>query len=119
MKKQFFLQLTTFSFGVLAAFAGPTASPSPSASPTGSLPSGLDPSKVNLSVYQNLPGIQPPTLDLDGRDLSGEALSMINTVRSASLLPGMPTGSLTPQPFPTNPLSTLMPAASPSPSAIP
>jgi hypothetical protein len=69
---------------------------------------------VNLNVYQNLPGIQPPTLDLDGRDLSGEALAMLNTPQPPTLLPGMPAGSVTPQPFPTNPLIAATPAPSPS-----
>jgi hypothetical protein len=113
MKKYFVFLLTTLSFGGLAGFAGPSATPSPS--PSGPVPLGLDPSKVNLTVYQNLPGIQPPILDLDGRDLSGEALAMINTAQPASLLPGMPTGSVTPQPFPANPLS----APTPAPSATP
>jgi hypothetical protein len=60
-----------------------------------------DPSKVNLAIYNNLPGIQPPTLDLDGRDLSAEGLSMVNTAAPAIVLPGMPTVAPTPQPFPS------------------
>jgi hypothetical protein len=113
MKKHFLFILTTVELSTLAVLASPTPAPSPS--PSAALPPGLDPSKVDLAVYQNLPGIQPPTLDLDGRDLSGEGLAMINTAQPASLLPGMPTGSVTPQPFPANPLS----APTPAPSATP
>ena len=115
MKKYFLIILTTLGVSTLAVLAGP--SPTPSPSPSAALPPGLDPSKVNLTVYQNLPGIQPPTLDLDGRDLSGEGLAMINTPQPAGVLPGMPTGSVTPQAFPAKPLAAPTPA--PSPSATP
>jgi hypothetical protein len=101
MKRLLRFLLAFFILGTLnSAFADDDNS-SACPSPTPPTPTGLDPSKVNLAIYNNLPGIQPPTLDLDGRDLSAEGLSMVNTAAPAIVLPGMPTAASTPQPFPS------------------
>jgi hypothetical protein len=51
--------------------------------------------------YKRLPGVQPPLIDLDGRDLGPEATQMLETHNEEKPFPGgMPSESATPLPFP-------------------
>jgi hypothetical protein len=53
-------------------------------------------------IYKRLPGIQPPLINRDGRDLGPEALQMLQTPRTEVPFPGggTPDPSATPMPFP-------------------
>lgn len=69
------------------------------------LPVGVTPDAGvgNPEVYNRLPGIQPPLINRDGRDMSQEALQMLATHQTETQFPGgLPTvsASATPMPFP-------------------
>ena len=69
------------------------------------LPLGVVPNAVNMDVYKRLPGIQPPVVNYDGRDMSQEAEKAFNTTREPTVFPGTerfvaPGASVTPMPFP-------------------
>ncbi|HEY4814392.1 MAG TPA: hypothetical protein VIH58_06915 [Chthoniobacterales bacterium] len=65
------------------------------------LPVGVSPDAVNMDVYKRLPGVQPPLINLDGRDLGPEALQMIQDQTEEKPFPGgIPSASATPMPFP-------------------
>ena len=56
---------------------------------------------VNPEVYKRLPGLQPPLINRDGRDLGPEALQMLNNLQEEKPFPGgIPSASATPMPFP-------------------
>jgi hypothetical protein len=68
------------------------------------LPVGLAPDAGvgNPDVYNRLPGVQPPLINRDGRDMSQEALQMLETHQTETQFPGLPSASAsaTPIPFP-------------------
>jgi hypothetical protein len=69
------------------------------------LPVGVTPDAgvVNPDVYRRLPGVQPPLVNRDGRDMSQEALQMLATHQTETEFPGgLPPVSATPMPFPQN-----------------
>jgi hypothetical protein len=69
------------------------------------LPVGVTPDAGvgNPEVYNRLPGIQPPLINRDGRDMSQEALQMLATHQTETQFPGgVPSDSATPMPFPQN-----------------
>jgi hypothetical protein len=77
MKRILRFLLAFFFLSALHTASADDDAPNACPSPIPPIPIGLDPSKINLAIYNNLPGIQPPTLDLDGRDLSAEGVSML------------------------------------------
>jgi hypothetical protein len=52
------------------------------------LPPGVSADAVNPEVYKKLPGVQPPIINDDGRDMSAEALSMLKTKGEPVPMPG-------------------------------
>jgi hypothetical protein len=65
------------------------------------LPVGVSPDAVNMEVYKRLPGVQPPLINLDGRDLGPEALQMIQNQTEEKPFPGgIPSASDSPMPVP-------------------
>jgi hypothetical protein len=67
------------------------------------LPVGVtkDAGIVNPEVYNRLPGVQPPLINRDGRDLGPEALQMLQNLQEEKPFPGgIPSASATPMPFP-------------------
>jgi hypothetical protein len=67
------------------------------------LPVGVTPNAgvVDPEVYNRLPGVQPPLINRDGRDLGPEALQMLQTHQEETPFPGgIPSASATPMPFP-------------------
>lgn len=64
-----------------------TATP-PKFQPNG-WPVGVVKNAYNPEVYKKLPGVQPPTINYDGRDMSAEALSMVRTRREPVPMPGV------------------------------
>jgi hypothetical protein len=101
MKRILRFLLAFFFLSALHTASADDDAPNACPSPIPPIPIGLDPSKINLAIYNNLPGIQPPTLDLDGRDLSAEGVSMLTAAKPAIMMPGMPILATTPQPFPS------------------
>ena len=101
----------------------PTPSPTASARKYTGLPLGVRPGAVNMDVYKRLPGVQPPLINTDGRDLGPEAIQMLETNRPAQPFPGAnPNVSATPMPFPesaeeANQQAKVYAIPSPSPSA--
>lgn len=90
------------------------------------LPLGVTADAVNMDVYKRLPGIQPPVVNYDGRDMSQEALNAFNTAREPTVFPGTeqfvaPGASVTPMPFPktVEEANQGAPNSSPSPSPQP
>jgi len=67
--------------------AAGTATP-PRFQPNG-WPVGVVRNAYNPEVYKKLPGVQPPTINYDGRDMSAEALSMVRTRREPVPMPGV------------------------------
>jgi hypothetical protein len=52
-------------------------------------------------VYERLPGVQPPLINRDGRDLGPEALQIMQNVQEEKPFPGgIPSALATPMPFP-------------------
>ena len=67
------------------------------------LPVGVTPDAgiPNPEVYKRLPGLQPPLINRDGRDMGQEAIQMLETHREETPFPGgIPSASATPMPFP-------------------
>jgi hypothetical protein len=73
------------------------------------LPLGVVKNPFNPEVYKKLPGVQPPTINYDGRDMTAEAMSMMQTRREPVPMPGFaplqqsqanPGAPAQPQPFP-------------------
>jgi hypothetical protein len=68
---------------------------------TDGLPVGVRPDAGISDVYKRLPGVQPPLINRDGRDLGPEALQMLQTPREEVPFPGgWPSSSATPMPIP-------------------
>lgn len=87
---------------------------------TGTLPLGVSPNAVNSEVYKKLPGVQPPLINYDGRDMGPEALHMLNTPREPVPMPGLSDQNRKEMPFPKTideANSKVQPTASPSPLA--
>jgi hypothetical protein len=109
----------------LAAESSPSTSPSPSpeAQPNG-LPNGVtqDALNYNKELYKKYPGMQPPVINTDGRNLGPEATQRIQG--PPTMLPnpgGTPLASTTPAPFSSLaplPLPFPNPSASPDPTAL-
>lgn len=69
------------------------------------LPLGVSPDAVNMDVYKRLPGVQPPLINLDGRDLGPEAIQMLQTNQPEVPFPGLnPNGPVTPLALPKTPM---------------
>jgi hypothetical protein len=67
------------------------------------LPVGVTPEAgvPNPDVYKRLPGLQPPLINRDGRDIGQEAIQMLETHQEETPFPGgIPSASATPMPFP-------------------
>jgi hypothetical protein len=67
------------------------------------LPVGVTPDAgiPNPDVYKRLPGLQPPLINRDGRDMGQEAIQMLETHQEETPFPGgIPSASATPMPFP-------------------
>jgi hypothetical protein len=67
------------------------------------LPVGVTPDAgiPNPEVYKRLPGLQPPLINRDGRDIGQEAIQMLQTRQEETPFPGgIPSASATPIPFP-------------------
>jgi hypothetical protein len=67
---------------------------------TGTLPLGVSPNAVNPEVYKKLPGVQPPLINHDGRDMGPEALNMLKTRREPVPMPGLSDQNRKAMPFP-------------------
>jgi hypothetical protein len=106
-----------------AAVVQPTPSPTARARKYTGLPLGVRPDAVNMDVYKRLPGVQPPLINTDGRDLGPEAIQMLETNRPVQPFPGAnPNVSVTPMPFPesaaeANEQAKVFAVPSPSPFA--
>ena len=69
------------------------------------LPLGVSPDAVNMDVYKRLPGVQPPLINRDGRDLGPEAIQMMQINRPEVPFPGTnPNVPLTPLALPKTPM---------------
>ena len=67
------------------------------------LPVGVtkDAGIANPEVYNRMPGLQPPLINRDGRDLGPEAVQMLQNLQEEKPFPGgIPSASATPMPFP-------------------
>jgi hypothetical protein len=66
------------------------------------LPVGVKPNAGISDVYKRLPGVQPPLINRDGRDMGPEAVQMVETPREAVPFPGgvVPSAYSTPMPIP-------------------
>jgi hypothetical protein len=67
------------------------------------LPIGVTPDAgiPNPEVYKRLPGLQPPLINRDGRNMGQEAIQMMETRQEETPFPGgIPSASATPMPFP-------------------
>ena len=64
------------------------------------LPIGVRSDAVNLEAYKRLPGLQPPLINTDGRDLGPEAVHMIESREEVPFPGGTPPPSASPMPFP-------------------
>ena len=82
----------------------PSASAGPSPAPQGSgLPLGVTQAALNYNkeLYSKYPGLQPPVINTDGRDLGPEATQRITGPGTMLANPGgTPLPSTTPIPFP-------------------
>jgi hypothetical protein len=90
----------------IAAQPEPTASAIPSSTATNGLPLGVtkEATEYNKDVYAKLPGIKPPVINTDGRNLGPEAIQALQASRTPVPFPGTnfpaAQGSGTPVPFP-------------------
>jgi hypothetical protein len=111
----------------IAAQPEPTARAIPSSSPgTNGLPLGVtkEATEYNKEVYAKLPGVKPPVINTDGRNLGPEAIAALQASRTPVPFPGTnfpaAQGSVSPIPFPQT-LSDIQrvfqPKLSPSPEA--
>jgi hypothetical protein len=66
------------------------------------LPVGVTPDAGISDAYKRLPGIQPPLINRDGRDLGPEALQMLQNRQEVPFPGGVPSASATPMPFPSS-----------------
>jgi len=64
------------------------------------LPVGVTPDAGISDAYQRLPGIQPPLINRDGRDMGPEAIQMLENRQEVPFPGGIPSASATPMPFP-------------------
>jgi hypothetical protein len=65
------------------------------------LPVGVTPDAGISEAYQRLPGLQPPLINRDGRDIGPEAIQMLNNLNEEKPFPGgIPSASAAPMPFP-------------------
>ena len=64
------------------------------------LPVGVTADAGKSEVYKRLPGVQPPLINRDGRDLGPEATQMLETRVETPFPGGLPSVSATPMPFP-------------------
>ena len=67
------------------------------------LPVGVTPDAgiPNPEVYKRLPGLQPPLINRDGRNMGQEAIQMLETHQEETPFPGsIPSASATPMRFP-------------------
>jgi hypothetical protein len=65
------------------------------------LPVGVTPDAGISEAYAKLPGVQPPLINRDGRDMGPEAIHMLEMHREEVPFPGgIPSVSATPMPFP-------------------
>jgi hypothetical protein len=99
----------------------PTATPVAQGSQTqmtGKLPLGVSPNAVNYEIYKKLPGVQPPLINYDGRDMGPEALSILKAPREPVRMPGVSDQNQKAMPFPKTVEEIngqVRPTASPSP----
>jgi len=98
---------------VITVVGTPPVPPTPSAEvanrpkfqPNG-LPVGVVKNPYDPEVYKRLPGVRPPIINYDGRDMKAEALSMMQTPREPVPMPGLtaqqqsPGAPAQPRPFP-------------------
>jgi hypothetical protein len=67
------------------------------------LPVGVTPNAGLSDAYKRLPGVQPPLINRDGRDLGPEAIQMLEAHREEVPFPGgIPSASASPMPFPSS-----------------
>jgi hypothetical protein len=64
------------------------------------LPVGVRPDAGQSDVYKRLPGIQPPLINRDGRDMGPEAIQMLMNRQEVPYPGNVPSASATPIPFP-------------------
>jgi hypothetical protein len=64
------------------------------------LPVGVTPDAGISDAYKKLPGIQPPLINRDGRDIGPEAIQMLQNRQEMPYPGGIPSASATPMPFP-------------------
>ena len=66
------------------------------------LPVGVTPDAgiPNPEVYKRLPGLQPPLINRDGRNMAQEAIQMMQNQEETPFPGGIPSASATPMPFP-------------------
>jgi hypothetical protein len=64
------------------------------------LPVGVTANAGISDVYKRLPGVQPPLINRDGRDIGAEAVQMLENRTEMPFPGGVPSASATPMPFP-------------------
>ena len=64
------------------------------------LPVGVTPDAGISEAYKQLPGVQPPLINRDGRDMGPEAIQMLENRQEVPFPGGIPSASATPMPFP-------------------
>ena len=64
------------------------------------LPVGVTQDAGISEAYQQLPGIQPPLINRDGRDMGQEAIQMLQNRQEVPYPGGIPSASATSMPFP-------------------
>ena len=64
------------------------------------LPVGVSADAGISEAYKKLPGIQPPLINRDGRDIGPEAIQMLQNRQEMPYPGGIPSASGTPMPFP-------------------
>jgi|SRR5580692_1068482 hypothetical protein len=104
----------------------PSTTAIPASSPgTNRLPLGVtkEATEYSKEVYQKLPGIKPPVINTDGRNLGPEALAALQSSPTPMPFPGTSflaaQGSVSPMPFPKTLEQirhSLQPSLSPSPA---
>jgi hypothetical protein len=64
------------------------------------LPVGVTPDAGISDAYKQLPGVQAPLINRDGRDMGPEAIRMLENRQEVPFPGGIPSTSATPMPFP-------------------
>jgi hypothetical protein len=64
------------------------------------LPVGVTSDAGISEAYKQLPGVQPPLINRDGRDIGPEAIQMLENRQEVLFPGGIPSASATPMPFP-------------------